>query len=167
MTPTFYKSDPHSKPKRPVTVWIAQGLLIFFNLIWLVTFILSLVALARNGFDALRLRIVIGGLLLIGYGLVLLIAFWGLAKRRVYGKWLAVVSLSFIWLIFLYAQLRRFQGPYRYYEYENTAEVVGAVIGAVAISSLFLIVILRLAFAKSVARFFKHDETIVPEQPLT
>jgi hypothetical protein len=104
-----------------------------------------------------------GALFLTGYGLMLLIAFWGLARRKVYGRWLGVVSLSFIWLIFLYVRLRRPQGPYQYYEYRNSAEVVGAVLTAIVIGSLFLIVILRLAFAKSVARFFRRNESIAPE----
>ena len=154
-------------PKRPVTVWLAQGLLLIFLLVWLVSLVLNLVGVARNGSDASALRILIAFLIITGYGLMLLVAFWGLAKRRMYGKWLGVASLSFIWLLTLYVQIRPPRGPYQRYEYQNSAEVAGAVIAALVTSSLFVIVILRLAFAKNVARFFKPDETIVPEQPLT
>jgi len=150
-----------------VTVWLAQGLLLIFLLIWLVSLVLNLVGVARNGSDASALRILIAFLIITGYGLMLLVAFWGLAKRRMYGKWLGVASLSFIWLLILYVEIRPPRGPYQRYEYQNSGEVAGAVIAALVTSSLFLIVILRLAFAKNVARFFKHDETIVPEQPLT
>jgi hypothetical protein len=156
-----------TKPKRPVTVWLAQGLLLIFLLVWLASLFLNLVGLARNGSDASVLRILVGFLIIAGYGLMLLIAFWGLARRRMYGKWLGVASLSFIWLLVLYIQIHPPQGPYQRFEYQNSAEVAGAVITALVISSLFLMVILRLAFAKNVARFFKHDETIVPEQPVT
>ena len=156
-----------TKPKRPVTVWLAQGLLLIFLLVWLVSLVLNLVGVARNGSDASALRILVGFSIITGYGLMLLIAFWGLARRKMYGKWLGVASLSFIWLLVVYIQIRPPQGPYQRYEYQNSAQVAGAVIAALVISSLFLIVILRLAFAKNVARFFKHDETIVPEQPLT
>lgn len=150
-----------------MTVWLAQGLLLIFLLVWLVSLVLNLVGVARNGSDASALRILIAFLIITGYGLMLLVAFWGLAKRRMYGKWLGVASLSFIWLLTLYVQIRPPRGPYQRYEYQNSAEVAGAVIAALVTSSLFLIVILRLAFAKNVARFFKPDETIVPEQPLT
>jgi len=150
-----------------VTVWLAQGLLLIFLLVWLVSLVLNLVGVARNGSDASALRILIAFLIITGYGLMLLVAFWGLAKRRMYGKWLGVASLSFIWLLTLYVQIRPPRGPYQRYEYQNSAEVAGAVIAALVTSSLFVIVILRLAFAKNVARFFKPDETIVPEQPLT
>jgi hypothetical protein len=156
-----------TKPKRPVTVWLAQGLLLFFLLVWLVSLVLNLVGVARNGSDASALRILVGFSIITGYGLMLLIAFWGLARRKMYGKWLGVASLSFIWLLVVYIQIRPPRGPYQRYEYQNSAQVAGAVIAVLVISSLFLIVILRLAFAKNVARFFKHDETIVPEQPLT
>jgi len=150
-----------------VTVWLAQGLLLIFLLVWLVSLVLNLVGVARNGSDASALRILVAFLIITGYGLMLLVAFWGLAKRRMYGKWLGVASLSFIWLLILYVQIRPPRGPYQRYEYQNSAQVAGAIIAALVTSSLFLIVILRLAFAKNVARFFKHDETIVPEQPLT
>ena len=150
-----------------MTVWLAQGLLLIFLLVWLVSLVLNLVGVARNGSDASALRILIAFLIITGYGLMLLVAFWGLAKRRMYGKWLGVASLSFIWLLILYVQIRPPRGPYQRYEYQNSAQVAGAVIAALVTSSLFLIVILRLAFAKNVARFFKPDETIVPEQPLT
>ena len=150
-----------------MTVWLAQGLLLIFLLVWLVSLVLNLVGVVRNGSDASALRILIAFLIITGYGLMLLVAFWGLAKRRMYGKWLGVASLSFIWLLILYVQIRPPRGPYQRYEYQNSAQVAGAVIAALVTSSLFLIVILRLAFAKNVARFFKHDETIVPEQPLT
>ena len=150
-----------------MTVWLAQGLLLIFLLVWLVSLVLNLVGVARNGSDASALRILVAFLIITGYGLMLLVAFWGLAKRRMYGKWLGVASLSFIWLLILYVQIRPPRGPYQRYEYQNSAQVAGAIIAALVTSSLFLIVILRLAFAKNVARFFKHDETIVPEQPLT
>jgi hypothetical protein len=151
------------KLKRPVTVWLAQGLLLVFLLVWLVSLIINLVGLARNGSNASVLRLLVGMLFIAGYGLMLLIAFLGLVKRRMYGKWLGVVSLSFIWLVVVYIQIRPPRGPYERFEYNNSAEVAGAVITGVVISSLFLIVILRLAFAKKVDRFFRDDESIVQE----
>ena len=148
-----------------MTVWLAQALLLIFLLVWLVSLILNLSGLARNGSEFSVIRILVGFLIVAGYGLMLLVAFWGLAKGRVYGKWLGVASLSFIWLLLVYVQIRPPRGPYQRYEYENSGEVVGALITAVVISSLFLTVILRLAFAKNVDRFFRANESIVPEQP--
>jgi hypothetical protein len=81
-------------------------------------------------------------------------AFWGLAKRKVYGKWHAIVSLLIFWGLITYTQLFPPRGPYQRYEYNNAAEVAGAFFALWLIHALFLIVILRLAFAKNVNQFF-------------
>lgn len=139
---------------RPATVWATQALLLVFALIWLFSLTSNLIMTVRYGANASPLRIILGVSILGSVVVVFLIAFWGLAKRRVYGKWLGVASLSLLWLVIVYTQIRPRQGPLEEFEYNSPAQVVGAVIAAVFVSVLFLILIFRLAFTKSVDRFF-------------
>jgi hypothetical protein len=89
-------------------------------------------------------------------GLVLLvtIAFWGLAKRKNHGRWLGVLSLLLFWGLLILLKLRRPSGPYQYYEYDNPAQLAGAVIVQVVLHGLILLLILRLSFSKWVSEFF-------------
>ncbi len=105
------------------------------------------------------LRVAIGILVLGGVVLLLLVAFWGLVRRKMYGKWLGLPSLILLWLVVLYIQLARPSGPLKYYEYNSPAELVGAVMMGLFLSGLFLILILRLAFSKKVNRFFESTTT--------
>lgn len=152
-----------SKVKRPATVWVTQGLLLLFALIWLFSLTSNLVMIAKNGANASPLRILVGVSILGSVVVLFLIAFWGLAKRRVYGKWLGVASLSLLWLAVVYIQVRPPQGPMQRFEYNSLAQVVGAVITGVFISVLFFILIFRLAFTKSVDNFFSRRQSIVED----
>jgi hypothetical protein len=149
-----------TRDNRPATVWLAQALLLVFALIWLFSLTFNLLMIARNGASASPLRVFLGVSILGSVVVVLLIAFWGLAKRRVYGKWLGVGALSMLWLVVVYIQVRPPQGPMQRFEYNSPAQVIGAVIAAVFISVLFLILIFRLAFARSVNRFFMKGDSI-------
>jgi len=84
----------------------------------------------------------------------LLTTFWGLAKRKSYGRWLGVVFLLLFWGLVLMGQISRPPGPYQYYEFNNDAQFVGGVIAAVCINCLLLLLTLRLAFARNVREFF-------------
>jgi hypothetical protein len=152
-----------SKVARPATVWVTQGLLLVFVLIWLFSLTSNLIMIARDESKVSPLRILVGIAILGSVVVVFLIAFWGLAKRRVYGKWLGMVSLSLLWLVVVYIQVRPPQGPYQRFEYNSPSEVVGAVITGVFVSVLFLFLILRLAFSKSVDRFFTRRESPVED----
>jgi hypothetical protein len=143
---------------RPGTVWATQGLLLLFALIWFFSLTSSLVMIARDGSNASPLRILVGVSILGSVVVLFLVAFWGLAKRRIYGKWLGVASLSLLGVAIVYTQVRPPQGPLRQFEYNSPAQVVGAVIAGVFIGVLFLILIFRLAFSKSVDRFFSQRQ---------
>jgi len=54
-------------------------------------------------------------------------------------------------------KLRRPTGPYQYYEYDNPAQLAGAVIVQVVLHGLLLLLILRLSFSKSVSEFFRKE----------
>ncbi len=155
-----------TKVNRPATVWLTQGLLLIFAVIWLFSLTFNLIMIVKDGASASPLRILMGVSILGSVVVVLLIAFWGLAKRRVYGKWLGVASLSLLWLVIVYTQIRPPQGPLQGFEYNSPAQVVGAVIAGVFVSVLFLILIFRLAFTKSVDRFFsRHQSTVEDHSP--
>jgi hypothetical protein len=144
----------NTRLKRPPSVWLTQTLLIIVVLLFISVLLLNLAARLTRG-ESLP---VVGALILcsvvLGIMLFLLITFWGLAARKNYGRWLGVVFLLFVWGLVLMGQLFRTSGPYRYYEYKNTGELVGAAIAAVCINALFIILILRLAFARKVRAFF-------------
>src|SRR5207247_2136939 len=87
------------------------------------------------------------------------VSFWGLTKAQTYGRWLGVSSIALVWGLIIFAQVRRPSGPLKYYEYDNTAQVVGAVVAQILVHSLFLILLLRLAFARKVGAFFQQRAT--------
>ena len=90
-------------------------------------------------------------------GVLLLVAFWGLAKRKNYGRWLGVLSLLFFWSLIILIKLRRPSGPYQYYEYDNFAQLAAAIIVQVLLHGLILFLILRLSFSKSARQFFQEE----------
>jgi hypothetical protein len=152
--------------KRPPTVWLTQSLLIIFALLLLSVLLLDLTMLLsrmRAGEDLPLVGAVIGFLIILGFALLLLIAFWGLAKRKRYGKWLGVLSLIFLWALILFAQVYRPKGRLQYYKYDSPAQWVGGVIVRVFISGLFLVLISRLAFGKRVKEFFRDE---IEEAPM-
>jgi hypothetical protein len=145
--------------KRPATVWLSQILLLICALIWLSALVLNLLLIAREEIEVSPVRL-LGGVSILGsIVLVLLAAFWGLTRRRIYGRWLAVASLSVLWILVVYVQIWPPQGPVKRFEYNSRVQAVGAVTTSILISVIFLLLILRLAFAKSVTRFFRQDQS--------
>jgi len=142
--------------KRPATIWLTQTLLVLFALLLLSAFLLNLVVLLTHlgdGFSIVHTLMVYAVILSIV--LLLAFAFWGLAKRRNYGRWLGVLSLLLLWSLIILMKLQPPSGPY--YEYDNPAQVAGAVFVQVLMHGLFLLLILRLSFSKSVREFFRNE----------
>ena len=145
--------------KRPPSVWLTQTLLIIFALLWLGILVLNLVTLPGSVPEVESiLRVVIGFSIILLFVSLFLVAFWGLARRKKYGKWLGLVSLIFIWGLIVYTQLFPSTGPYKRYEYDNAAQLAGAFLALSLIHALFLFLILRLAFSKKVNQFFQREE---------
>ena len=144
--------------KRPPTIWLTQALVTIFGLLILFALLLNFVVLLAHlgeEFSILRTLLVYG--VMLGVVLLLATAFWGLAKRKSYGRWLSVLLLlSFSGLLIL-MKLRRPSGPYQYYEYDNPAQLAGAIIVQVLLHGLILFLILRLSFSKSVRQFFQKE----------
>lgn len=140
---------------RPPTIWLTQSLLLLFALVFLSVLLVNLAVVLSHPEERPSL---IGAVLTysLTLGLVVLFAFalWGLARKAAYGRWLALVSLVFLWGLIIFMKVNRPSGPYEYYEYDNTAQVVGAIIVQVLLHALFLVLILRLAFSKKIRAFF-------------
>jgi hypothetical protein len=142
--------------KRPPTVWLTQSLLVLFALLFLSVFLLNLVNLLRSPAGNFSIiATIIGYSIMIGMVLLLVSAFFGLAKRRMYGKWLGLLSLILIWALLLFIQWRAPSGPYKRFEYDNPTQVASAAIFQLLLHGLFLTLILRLSFAKKVKEFFR------------
>ena len=120
----------------------------------LINFIVLLTHLGEE-FSIVRTLLVYS--VMLGVVLLLAIAFWGLAKRKNYGRWLGVLSLLLFWGLLILLKLRRPSGPHQYYEYDNPAQLAGAVIVQVVLHTLILLLILRLSFSKRVSEFFRKE----------
>lgn len=148
----------NTRIKRPPAIWLTQSLLIIFALLFFSVFLINLANLLSNLREEFSLvRAIIGYSVMFGIVLLLLSSFWGLAKRKVYGRWLGLLSLILLWGLIIFIQLRRPSGPYEYYKYDNPAQLIGAAIFQIFLHGLFLTLILRLAFAKRVSEFFRKE----------
>jgi len=143
-----------TKPKRPPAVWLTQILLALSALLIFVGVLLNLTHRLRSEEPFPVAGLIFLCLVVTVIGVFHLTTFWGLAKRKSYGRWLGVIFLLLFWGLVLMGQLFRPSGPYQYYEYENDAQLVGGVIAAVCINGLLLLLILRLAFSRKVKDFF-------------
>jgi len=140
--------------KRPPTVWLAQTLLIIFTLLWLGALVINLAKLpSRVVRGASITHVTVLFSTMCGFMVVLLASLWGLAKRKMYGRWLAVVSLIVLWAFILLAQL---YGLWKVFGHDSSVELVVAALFYV-LHGVFLALILRLAFAKSVREFFRKE----------
>jgi len=144
--------------KRPPIIWLTQSLLILFALLLLSAFLLNVAVLLTHWGNELSIvRIMIVYAVWLSIVLLLAVAFWGLAKRKNYGRWLGVLSLLLFWGLLILMKLRRPSGPYQYYEYDNPAQLAGAVIVQGVLHGLILLLILRLSFSESVREFFRKE----------
>jgi hypothetical protein len=151
-----YILSMNDRIKRPPTVWLAQALLIIFALLGTTSLALNLATLVEGDGSVSPTRATIGLSVILGFVLLLLAACWGLAKAKVYGRWLGIIALVLVWGLILYTQIRPPTGPLKRYEYNSPAERVGAISMQVFISALFLTLIFRLAWAKGVREFFRR-----------
>jgi hypothetical protein len=144
--------------KRPPSIWLTQALVIVFGLLILFAFLINFVVLLTHlGEEFSIVRTLLVYAVMLGVVLVVAIASWGLAKRKNYGRWLSVFLLLLFLGLLLLIKLRRPSDPYQYYEYDNPAQLAGAVIVQVVLHGLILLLILRLSFSKSVSEFFRKE----------
>lgn len=141
--------------KRPLTIWLTQILLVIYVLLLLSVLVINLVNLLRHLDRSLSLvNSIVAYSIILGAILLFVAAFWGLARRAQYGRWLSLLSMILIWVLLLVTTFWQHAGPYAYYEYDNDTQLAGAIGCKVLIHALFLTLILRLAFARKIADFF-------------
>lgn len=138
--------------RRPISVWIAQIVLLIFAVMFIVILVVSLAAPANAGIP------IAGMLIAIAINLFLsslcLASFVGMARRKRYGRWIGVTVLSLFLISVILGSLQRPAGPYSYYEYSNATQRIAGIATEIVLTGLFLLLILRLAFAKRVTAFF-------------
>ena len=144
-----------TRPRRPVSVWIAQLLLTFLSMLFLIPIAVLLMKLMANP----RLLPIVGTALAVAIHIAFIsamqAAFWGMVKRRPYGRWLGVGILSLIFVFSIIGQISRPEGPMEYYEYENATQAAAGLITQLLMSGLLLWLILTLSFSKKVSVFFQ------------
>jgi hypothetical protein len=85
--------------------------------------------------------------LLLFVQLLFLISFWALAKKKLYGKLLATISLILLWCFVTYVQF--ISG--------NNAQSIGVIVFQILFNSFFLVVIFHLAFSKRIDEFLRES----------
>jgi hypothetical protein len=165
--------------KRPPSVWITQAITLLFLILFLFGGISSIVRCLLSGaskcpsLEILLRAIVVSG----GISTILFFTFWGLLRRKRYGKWLGVMSLALLLGLFLIGEQSRviygyiLSGgqvkramPAGYYDFSNDAQLIGAATFHVLLHLSLLVLIFRLAFARSVGRFFHNSELSEPQK---
>jgi hypothetical protein len=154
--------------RRPPSVWITQ---IFLILIGIVGVLLTLVNFVLAITMSQRPILVIGNII---FSLILLIVplssflgFWGLLKRKTYGRWAGVAWLSLILIFSILGNIFRPTGPMKYAEYENSVELISGMLTILVIYGLFALLIYRLARGKAANAFFAIpvDKAMMPPPP--
>lgn len=131
-------------------MWFTQGIFLYFALSYLITAVPAVAMLIRRG-DTPSLVIAIRLIVIcLGIELLLLVPFWGLAKGKMYGRWLGVLSLIVIWGCVTYIQIHQ---PSTSILYKNTWGVVTQILVNLAL----LVLIIRLASARRTSQFFRRE----------
>lgn len=154
------------KISRPPAVWITQVVLLIFGCIWgflgVVTVFFTLTSQSDIGLS-------FGMLIASGMSLLFAAAafagFWGLMKRKSYGRTIGIVLLSLMLLGGVLGMISRPQGPVQNYEYKNNAERAGGFLGELSISCLVALLLYGLALGKRSKDFFSPVETGEAESP--
>ncbi len=157
--------------KRPPSVWIAQTLVLFFGLVVIFGLLANIGAVIKQMTITSQTGALWGRLLSLLLGLLIAImivaVFWGLQKRKQYGRWGGILIIGLIFLVnaispssrLLYSALRNGLStteslPSPYYNFDNQPQLIGGIIANLTIQLLLLLLICRLAFAQKVRRFF-------------
>lgn len=156
---------PEKNP-RPLSVIVTQIILLALGLIWGVLSLFNLFAIFTSASGALqRIVNILLALVLVLFAGVFLTGFWGLVKRRRYGRWIGVGGLTLILISAFTSNFVRPSGPLEYYEYRNSAELAGGILGSIVIYTLILLLIYRLAKGDAANTFFESPESVHSEPP--
>lgn len=140
---------------RPYSVLITQVILIMLGGLWLVGGPLFLLAATKN--PAVTVVYVVFGVLMIVFSLSFLIGFWGLMKRKRYGRWIGVIGLSLLLLSIFLGNAFPSTGPLASYDSNHIAESTGAIAASIVFYALIIFLIYRLARGKRANEFFAGE----------
>jgi hypothetical protein len=165
--------------KRPPSVWIAQAVILICPIPFLFGGLSPAVRCLLSGdskcppLEILLIEIFVFG----GISMISFFTFWGLLRRKRYGKWLGVMSLALLLGLLLMGEQSRviynyiLSGghvkramPAGYYDFSDDAELIGAATFTVSLHLSLLFLIFRLAFAKPSKRFFNNGELPRPQK---
>ena len=154
-----------NKPKRPLSVFIAQTILVCISLLflsailWIVLNLFERPASIRIPLLIRFLRISsISDVIIFLFPIVCLVAFGGLMFRKSLGRWMAVGILSIVFVSFSLGWLQEMSRA------TSTAPMI-AVVAIPVLIFLMLPLIYRLTFGKSVSAYFRKEEIPVNEPP--
>lgn len=150
----------HTPTKRPASVWIAQLILGLFGMLALAGLILGVVYFGSNIDGPMLGAFALAALFQIFWLLLVLGAFWGLQKRKNWGRWLTVGILAyFVIAMFANTILSQPEG-------QSSAYRSGYMIGAMLVLIPVGYLIFRLAFGDAAVDFFTASDPD-PESSLT
>jgi hypothetical protein len=141
-----------------VTVAVAQGLLVFFSLLLLFMWVAGLSILITKLGRGLPIGVLFVFSVIGGMVVLLLVAFRGLVKRRVYGRWLTILSLVLLWTSITVATLEPLADAYEHYI--SFWQLFETAVLQLLLHAGFLVLILRLAFSKNVNEFFHQQSSL-------
>jgi len=145
------KSLMQNKVKRPISVWIAQILFVFFVLLMILAFLLAMMTTQPSDRS-------FGGVLFTAtteliFIVLFVIAFWGMATRKSFARWLGVGLLTFM-LIFV--NLGKVLFP------SDTPQSMVSIVIEILFSIFVFVVTLHISLSDKVAAFFARKAEPIP-----
>jgi hypothetical protein len=143
----------HELRTRPASVWIAQVIMFLLAAIWGLAGLLNIYYMViRTGPGDRSILNIASMISSIVFSIVFIIGLEGLARRKNYGRWIAVAGLS---LVFVGGVLNSFA---RFGRYRSPAESLGALTFGLVLFGLLGFLVYRLAWGERASAFFKQDE---------
>ena|SRR5687767_2474118 len=152
-----------NKITRPISVWIGQIVMIGGALLFLVAFVLVIFMLTTLGVPYVAM-ILMAAAIYLGLMGLFITAFVGMARRKQWGRWLAVGALSLVVFFGILGQITQPSGPFQRYEYDNVNEAAVGFMTGIFILGLLLWLTLSLAFGKRARSFFSGQDLEAPPQ---
>jgi hypothetical protein len=154
-----------AKMKRPTSIWVAQILLFVFGLIFLAPLFVAVTAVFTPGAVASAAGLALVIAMNLAITVLFAVAFWGMFRRKVYGRWLGFAMLSLTFVLSVIGQVFRPQGPLENVEYTSPGQSAGAVAAQLLMAGLFLLLLYQIAFGKRVIAFFAPAEEPIDVPP--
>lgn len=145
-----------TRPKRPISVWIAQILFVFFVSIIILAFAIAMMTTqpSERSFVGFLFTATVS-LIFIG---LFVAAFWAMAARKAYGRWLGVGLLGFMVIL---ANLSTVLFP------SDSDQSMVSIVIRILYSIFLVILILHISLSDKMEVFFnrKVDPSLLDPQP--